>query len=310
MSIYLITGGCGFIGSHIAERLVREGHDVRILDNFATGSRRNIAAIEDRIALIEGDVRDTGTVRRAVAGVEVVLHQAALGSVPRSLADPTTTNAVNVTGTLNLLVAAKEAKVRRVVYASSSSVYGESQEFPQKEDHPTRPISPYAVSKLAGENYTVAFAKSYGMETVVLRYFNVFGPRQDPSSIYAAVIPRFISALREGKPLTIHGDGEQSRDFTYVENVVDANLLAARVQGISGEVFNIACGTSTTVNALAQMLCKIMRKEPRMVYTPPRPGDLRRSCASIIKAQRVLNYVPTVGLEEGLRRTVQYFMAE
>ena len=304
MGICLVTGGAGFIGSHIAERLVREGHEVRVLDGLATGKRENIAGIAGRVTFIEGDLRDAAAVKEAVRGAEVVFHEAALGSVPRSLDDPATTNAVNVTGTLNVLIAAKDAKVRRVVYASSSSVYGPSKEFPQREDHPTRPVSPYAVSKLAGENYAVAFAKSLGLETVALRYFNVFGPRQDPASIYAAVIPRFITALREGRPLTIHGDGEQSRDFTYVENVVSANLLAARAEGVSGEVFNIACGGSLSVNTLARKLCAILGKEFKADYGPARPGDVRRSCADISKARRLLGYEPRVGFEEGLKRTV------
>ena len=310
MSTYLVTGGAGFIGSHIVERLAREGHDVRVLDSFATGKRDNVAGIAGRVGLIEGDIRDAAAVKGAVSGAEVVFHQAALGSVPRSLTDPATTNAVNVTGTLNVLIAAKEAGVRRVIYASSSSVYGLTNEFPQREDHPTRPISPYAVSKLAGENYTVAFAKSFGLETVALRYFNVFGPRQDPSSVYAAVIPRFIAALGEGRSLTIHGDGEQSRDFTYVENVVVANLLAAQAKGVSGAVFNIACGGSVSVNTLARSLCEIVGKEFKADYAPPRAGDLRRSCADISKARQALGYVPGISFEEGLKRTVRFFMGK
>jgi UDP-glucose 4-epimerase len=305
MSTFLVTGGAGFIGSHIAEQLVRDGRDVRILDNFSTGRRENIAAFADRVALIKADIRDLPAVREAVRGAEVVFHQAALGSVPRSLDDPASTNAVNVTGTLNVLIAAKDAGVKRVIYASSSSVYGDSSEFPQREDHATRPVSPYAASKLAAEHYVVAFSKSYGLQTVALRYFNVFGPRQDPTSIYAAVIPRFITELIENRPLTIHGDGKQSRDFSYVANVVSANLLAAKAKEVSGQVFNIAAGKSISVRSLAQRLCEIMGKEFKAEYTPPRPGDVHRSCADISKAQRALGYAPTVSFEEGLKRTVQ-----
>ncbi len=307
MSNVLVTGGAGFIGSHLARRLAGEGHEVRVLDNFATGRRENLAPIAGRVRLIEADIRDAAAVREAARGVETVFHQAALGSVPRSLDDPATTHAVNVTGTLNVLIAAREAKARRVVYASSSSVYGPSSEFPQREDQPVRPLSPYAVSKLAGECYTVAFAKSYGMETVALRYFNVFGPGQDPDSLYAAVIPRFIKALCEGRPLTIHGDGAQSRDFTPVENVVEANLLAARAENVSGEVINVGCGGSVSVAALAGKLCAIMGKERQVCHAPPRPGDLPRSCADIAKAARLLGYRPVVDFEEGLRRTAEFF---
>jgi nucleoside-diphosphate-sugar epimerase len=307
MSIFLVTGGAGFIGSHIVERLVGEGHVVRVLDNFATGKRENLSAVADRITLIEADIRDPAAVKEAVRGVEIVLHQAALGSVPRSLDDPAATHAANATGALNVHIAAREARVRRVVYASSSSVYGPSTEFPQREDHPARPLSPYAAAKLAGENYSVAFAKSLGLETVALRYFNVFGPRQDPTSAYAAVIPRFITALKAGRPLTIHGDGEQSRDFTYVDNVVEANVLAANARGVSGEVFNIACGGNVSVNTIATRLCEIMGRPFKVEHTGVRLGDLRRSYADVSKAGRMLGYRPIVDFEEGLRRSVRFF---
>ncbi len=244
MSLYLVTGGAGFIGSNIVERLVRQGERVRVLDNLSTGKRENLVSWLDRLELIEGDIRDVETVHGAMAGVDYVLHQAALPSVPRSVADPLASHQVNATGTLNVLPAARDAGVKRLVYASSSSVYGDSPTLPKQEEMPTNPISPYAVSKLAGENYCRVFFRVYGLETVCLRYFNVFGPRQDPTSQYAAVIPRFITAMLDGRRPVIYGDGRQSRDFTYIENVVEANLLACQAKDVAGEVLNIACGES------------------------------------------------------------------
>src|SRR3954452_1323862 len=249
----LVTGGGGFIGSHLAERLLERGDEVRILDSFATGRRENLAHLPD-VELVEGDVQSFERAHHAVRGCDAVLHQAALPSVPRSIQDPLTSTAVNVTGTLNVLLAARDAGVRRVVYASSSSVYGSNEQLPKQEDQPVAPISPYAVSKLAGEGFCRAFSSIYGLECVSLRYFNVFGPRQDPLSQYAAVIPNFITAALEGRPVTINGDGEQSRDFTYVGNVVDGNMLAMEAEGVAGKAFNVACGDRITLNQLVDEL--------------------------------------------------------
>ncbi len=307
MVTYLVTGGAGFIGSHVVERLVALGHRVRVLDNLSEGRRENLAAVWDRIEFIEGDLRDPEIVRRAVRDVDYVLHQAALRSVPRSVEDPTTTTAVNVLGTVNLLQAAREAGVRRVIFASSSSVYGETSELPLRESQLPRPISPYAVSKLAGEHYCALFTKLYGVETVSLRYFNVFGPRQDPRSEYAAVIPRFILAALRGEPLEIHGDGLQSRDFTYVENVVEANLRATMQRGIAGEVFNIGCGQRYSVLEVKAHLERILGRSLPARYAPPRKGDVRHTQADMSKAEAALGYRPLVSFEEGLRRTVEFF---
>ncbi|MCX7751745.1 MAG: SDR family oxidoreductase [Blastocatellia bacterium] len=307
MATYLVTGGAGFIGSHVVERLVALGHRVRVLDDLSEGRRENLAAVWDRIEFLEGDVRDPEVVRRAVVGVDYVLHQAALRSVPRSVEDPMATTAVNVLGTVNLLQAAREAGVRRVVFASSSSVYGETSELPLRESQPPRPVSPYAVSKLAGEQYCAVFTRLYGMETVSLRYFNVFGPRQDPRSEYAAVIPRFILAALRGEPLEIHGDGLQSRDFTYVENVVEANVRAATQPGIAGEVFNIGCGQRYSVLEVKAHLERIFGRSLPARHTPPRKGDVRHTQADMSKAEAGLGYRPLVSFEEGLRRTVEFF---
>ncbi len=307
MAMYLVTGGAGFIGSHIVERLVERGHEVRVLDNLSEGRRENLASVWDRIEFLEGDLRDWECVRRAVRDVEYVLHQAALRSVPRSVEDPVTTTAVNVLGTVTLLHAAREAGVRRVVFASSSSVYGEVSELPLRESQPPRPISPYAVSKLAGEYYCSVFTRLYGLETVSLRYFNVFGPRQDPRSEYAAVIARFILAALRGEPLDIHGDGQQSRDFTYVENVVEATLRAAIQPGIAGEVFNVGCGRRYSVLDVKAHLERILGRSLPARYTPPRKGDVRHTQADMGKAEQKLGYRPQVSFEEGLRRTVEFF---
>jgi len=307
MATYLVTGGAGFIGSHLVERLVALGHRVRVLDDLSEGRKENLASVWDRIEFLEGDVRDPALVRRAVRDVEYILHQAALRSVPRSVEDPVTTTEVNVLGTVNLLEAAREAGVRRIVFASSSSVYGEAVELPLRESQPPRPISPYAVSKLAGEHYCRVFTKLYGLETVSLRYFNVFGPRQDPRSEYAAVIARFILAALRGEPLEIHGDGHQSRDFTYVENVVDANLRAAVLPGLAGEVFNIGCGRRYSVLEVKAHLEQILGRPLPARHTPPRPGDVRHTQAELSEAERKLGYRPRVSFEEGLRRTVEFF---
>ena len=306
MSFYLVTGGAGFIGSNIVERLIRDGEQVRVLDNFSTGKRDNLAPWLDRIELIEGDIRDREVVKRAAKGIDYVLHQAALPSVPRSVDDPATTHEVNATGPLNVLLAARDSGVKRLVYASSSSVYGNSLELPKREEMPTRPLSPYAVSKLAGENYCRAFYEVYGLQTVCLRYFNVFGPRQDPASQYAAVIPKFIRAALDGRQLVIYGDGTQSRDFTYVENVVECNLLACRASGVAGEVFNTACGERFTLLELVDALERVIGKKVECEFAAPRPGEVKHSLAAIEKARRHLGYTPLVGFDEGLRRVVAF----
>ena len=304
---YLVTGGAGFIGSHIVEELVKRGEKVRVLDNFSTGKRENILPFLDRIELIEGDVRSYHIVREAVDGVDFVLHQAALPSVPRSIKDPITTNEVNVGGTLNILNAALDAKVKRVVYASSSSIYGNSEVLPKREDMPPNPMSPYAVSKLAGEKYCQVFSEVYGLETVCLRYFNVFGPRQDPNSQYSAVIPKFIMAIKKGDQPMIYGDGKQSRDFTFVANVVEANLLACQVNSALGEVFNIACGKRYSLLGLVSKLNEIFGNNIEPIFTEPRKGDVRHSLASIVKAKKLIGYNPSVGFEQGLRKVVVYY---
>jgi nucleoside-diphosphate-sugar epimerase len=303
----LVTGGGGFIGSHLATRLLELGHDVRILDNFATGRRSNIDAIDGHAELVEGDIQSYERAHTAVRGCEVVLHQAALPSVPRSIQDPLTTNATNVIGTLNVLLAARDAGVRRVVYASSSSVYGSNPALPKREDMPAVPISPYASGKLAAEGYCRSFGVAYGLETVALRYFNVFGPRQDPRSQYAAVIPNFITALLARTAPTIFGDGEQSRDFTFVENVVNANLLAIDAPGASGRVYNVACGVEYTLNELVGELQRLIGTDVEPVHAPARQGEVRRSLADLSRAAADLAYVPTVDLREGLRRTVEHY---
>lgn len=305
-STVLVTGGAGFIGSHLAERLCHEGHRVRVLDNFATGRRENLASVTGEIELVEGDARSYERVHSAVRGCELVFHHAALPSVPRSIQDPLTTNAANATATLNVLLAARDEGVRRVVFASSSSVYGARAELPAREQMPAVPISPYAVAKLAAEGYCRACFEVYGLETVSLRYFNVFGPRQDPRSEYAAVIPRFIAALLEDRSPRIYGDGEQSRDFTYVENAVEANLLAADADGVAGQVFNVACGEMISLIALLDELCAITGRSVEAVHEESRPGELRHSLADISRAREALGYEPSIGLREGLSRTVAH----
>lgn len=303
----LVTGGAGFIGSNLSITLLERGWRVRVLDNFATGWRDNLRGYEKDLGLVEGDIRNLDDVRRAVDGVKVVFHQAALPSVPRSVADPLTSNEYNVTGTLNVLVGARDAGVRRVVYASSSSVYGDTAVLPKVETMTPRPMSPYAVSKLANEAYARVFSELYGLGTVGLRYFNVFGPRQDPHSQYAAVIPKFITALLKGGSPVVYGDGEQSRDFTFVADAVEANIRAATAPDASGEVFNVASGHRTTLNELLTCLKEITGSCVDAAYTDPRPGDVRHSLADIDKARQLLGYKPKVGMEEGLRRTVAWF---
>ncbi|MFB3880146.1 MAG: SDR family oxidoreductase [Armatimonadota bacterium] len=307
MARYLVTGGAGFIGSHLVGRLVEMGESVVVLDNLSTGKAANLAPWLDSIAFLQADIRDLDAVRQACAGVDYLLHQAALPSVPRSVRDPVASNETNVNGTLNVLVAARDAGVRRLVYAASSSAYGDTPTLPKHEAMPARPLSPYAVSKHAGELYCRVFSGVYGLETVALRYFNVFGPRQDPGSHYAAVIPKFITALQQGERPVIFGDGEQSRDFTYVGNVVDANLLACRAEGTAGEVINIACGARTSLNDLVRVLERITGAAVEPIYEKARPGDVKHSLADITKAQRLLGYRPSISLEEGLARTAAYY---
>jgi nucleoside-diphosphate-sugar epimerase len=309
MARILVTGGAGFIGSHIAAALRAQGDEVRILDDLSTGHRSNLDAIGG-VEFLEGSVCDRETVGRAVSGCDYVFHEAALASVPRSIENPWACNHTNVEGTLNVLVAARDAGVQRVVYASSSAAYGDSELLPKVESMPVNPKSPYAVAKLAGEHYTSAFAQVYGMQTLSIRYFNVFGPRQDPDSPYAAVIPLFISALLDGRPATIHGDGEQTRDFTYIENVVHANLLALRVPRLAGEVINVALGGRMSLNELYASLTAVLRSELEPVHVDPRPGDVRHSQADIEAARRLLGYEAQVPLEEGLRRTVDWYRSQ
>jgi len=303
--MYLITGGAGFIGASLAEALVASGERVRIFDNFSTGLRANLEGFADKIEVAEGDLRDFEAVRRAMRGVSFVSHQAALRSVPRSVDDPLSSDEVNTHGTLHVLMAAREAKVRRVVYASSSSVYGDSPVLPKVEDQPTAPISPYAVSKLAGEQYCRVFTRLYGLETVGMRYFNVFGPKQSPESQYAAVVPLFIRAALRDEPLEVHGDGEQSRDFTYIDNVVQANRSAFTAPKAAGEAFNIACGERHSVLDIAHTIERLLGKKLDIRHTPTRAGDVRHTLASIEKAQRLLDYRPTIDFDEGMGRTIE-----
>jgi len=307
MAKYLVTGGAGFIGSNLVDELLRRGHEVRVLDDFSTGREENVSGFAGRIDLIRGDVRDADTVETAVRGTDYVLHQAALASVPRSIADPSANNQVNVQGTLNVLIAAQRHRVKRVVYASSSSVYGDSEELPKVESMTPNPKSPYAVAKLAAEYYCRVFGDLYGLPTVSLRYFNVFGPRQDPNSQYSAVIPIFVRALIEGRSPTIHGDGEQSRDFTFISNVVEANLLACEANLSGARVYNIACGGRYTLNQLFTALRARIGGNVKPAYGPPRPGDVRHSMAGIERIQRELGYRVGVAFEEGIGRTVQWY---
>jgi nucleoside-diphosphate-sugar epimerase len=303
-----VTGGAGFIGSHLVEALLARGRRVRVLDDLSSG-RREFLPDHPELELIVGDVRDAAALQRAVAGTEVVFHQAALRSVPRSVADPWAYHDVNVTGTMRLLLAAREARVRRVVFASSSSVYGDQPVLPLHEDLRPQPIAPYGASKLIGEHYCANFARHYGLETVSLRYFNVFGPRQDPLSEYAAVIARFIQAARRGKPLEIHGDGKQTRDFTFIANVVEANLLAADAPRLAGDVFNVACGSRLSVLDIAASLEAILGQPLARRHTPARPGDVRDTLADVSRARERMAYVPRVDFAEGLQRTVAAFPA-
>lgn len=308
--MYLITGGAGFIGSHLVHELIRYQQDVRVFDNFSSGWKEHLDGLSRRVEVIEGDVRDLPSVRKAMRGVRYVLHQAAIRSVSRSVEDPSSTNEVNAQGTLNVLVAARDAHVQRVIYASCSSVYGESQLKIQEEGQRPLPVSPHAVSKLSGELYCRLFWRLYGLETVSLRYFNVFGPGQDGESEYAAVIPRFILLALRGEPIEVHGDGLQSRDFTFVSDVVQANLLAAKAPNVAGEVFNVGCGESHTMMDIVFFLSKFLGREIQWTNLPPRKGDMRRTQADIGKAKRLLGFEVEVEFPVGLALTVKHRMAE
>lgn len=305
--LYLVTGGAGFIGSHIAAALVERGDRVRVLDNLITGRRENLSQIADKIEFIEGDIRDYATTLRAAEGARVIFHQAAVPSVPRSVAEPALNHDINANGTFNVLMAAREAGARRVVYAASSSAYGDTETLPKHEEMPPNPLSPYAAAKLFGEYYCQVFTQVYNLETVSLRYFNVFGPRQDPSSPYSGVISKFITTLLEGEAPVIYGDGEQSRDFTYIDNVVDANLRAAESGEAIGQVINLGVGESVTINQLLAELQKIIGSNLSARYEETRAGDIRHSLAAISRAKDLIGYHPLIGLAEGLKRTVTWY---
>jgi len=306
---YLVTGGAGFIGSNIVRRLICNGESVRVLDNLSTGRIENIEDILGETDFLEGDIRETGTVRKAVKGVKNVLHVAALPSVVRSVEDPVTSNDVNASSTLDMLLASRDAGVERFVFSSSSSVYGDAAVLPKHESMIPSPLSPYAVQKLTGECYCRIFYTLYGLKTFSLRYFNVFGPRQDPRSQYAAVIPSFIEAVKNDRPPVIHGDGEQTRDFTFVEEVVTANMCCCSApEGAAGGVYNVACGTRTSINELARVLMKIMKKNIEPVHDETMPGDVRDSQGDASKAREILGWKPAALFEEGLKKTVDYFM--
>ncbi|MFH1753244.1 MAG: SDR family oxidoreductase [Candidatus Omnitrophota bacterium] len=308
MNKFLVTGGAGFIGSNIVDELVARGHDVKVVDNFMTGKRENLEGVLKKIELIEGDIRDLDLMRRAVKGAEYVLHQAAFRSVPKSVDNPTLANDINVTGTLNVLIASKEAGVKRLVSASSSSCYGDTDSFPEREDAFPRPISPYAVSKLAGEYYCKTFSATFGLKTVSLRYFNVFGPRQNPESKYSTVIPIFIYRMLGDLSPIVNGDGRQSRDFTYVKNVVEANIAAALKEGdFNGEVFNVACGESYSVLDIISHLNAFMGKKIKPEFVSPRPGDVKKTQADISGLKKALGVIPGVRFKEGLKMTLDWF---
>jgi len=312
MSKVLVTGGAGFIGSNLTEALLQRGHSVRVLDDFSTGKRENLIFdhADASLEIVEGDIRFLGTCQRAVKGMEYVFHQGALPSVQRSVEDPETSNAVNVGGTLNILLAARENGVKRVMYAASSSVYGDTPTLPKHEEMPPNPLSPYALQKFVGEQYCRLFYQLYGLETVSLRYFNIFGPKQDPNSLYSAVIPKFIDALLEERPPIIFGDGEQSRDFTYIENVVQANLLAMSADHLHGEAINIACGKRISLNQLLSVLKQILGSKQSPIYQEARKGDVKHSLADIHKGKKIIDYEPNVGIEAGLKKTVDFFRGQ
>lgn len=307
MAVYVVTGGGGFIGSHIVEELLRRKETVKVIDNFSTGKRENIELFKDDVDLIELDLAEAENLAQVLKGVDYVIHQAAIPSVPKSMLDPVKSHNANVNGTLRLLVACREAGVRRVVYASSSSLYGDSPTLPKHENMMPNPLSPYGAQKLFGEMYCQVFTRAYGLETVSLRYFNVFGPRQDATSQYSGVLALFIPAVLKGHRPTIYGDGLQSRDFTYVQNVVEGNLLACTAAGVSGQVFNVACGDRITVNSMLQQINKITGNDTNAIYTDARAGDIKHSQADIARAREHLGYEPKVSFEEGLRRTIEWY---
>jgi nucleoside-diphosphate-sugar epimerase len=302
---YLITGGAGFIGSHLVKHVLGAGGNVRVVDNLSTGFAKRLSQIRDSVQLVTADLADNSVAAEVVKDVDYVLHQAAVPSVQRSVVDPVGTNRSNVTATLNLLENSRKAGVRRFVYAASSSAYGDTEVLPKSEDMPANPLSPYALQKWVGERYCKLYHELYGLETVSLRYFNVFGPGQDPYSEYSAVVPKFTTKLLAKEPITVYGDGEQSRDFTYIDNVIQANLLALRAPNAPGEVCNIGCGQSVTLNQLIQILEELLKVRAQVTYAPAKPGDVRHSLADITKATRVLGYVPETEIEQGLRRTVE-----
>jgi len=308
MASYLVTGGAGFIGSHLVEELVRRGHHVRVVDSLITGKRKNLDHVSG-VEFVEGDLADVTVAARAVEGITYVLHQAALPSVPRSVMDPITSNRANIDASVNILVAARDAGVKRLVYAGSSSAYGNTPTLPKHEEMPTNPLSPYALQKLVAEQYAQMFTRLYRFETVTIRYFNVFGPRQDPGSPYSGVISLFATALLEGRQPTIYGDGEQTRDFTYVANVVDGVLRAAEAPGVSGHVINVATGSRISLNALLRTMNEIVGTKLEPIYQEPRAGDVRDSQADISKAKKLLGYTPVVSLQEGLKKTLDWCRA-
>ncbi|KPL90716.1 SDR family oxidoreductase [Herpetosiphon geysericola] len=310
MARYLVTGGAGFIGSHLVDALLQRGDSVRVFDNFSTGYEHNLAHCINEIELVRGDLRDAAAVSQAVAGCDVIFHEGALPSVPRSVSDPLTTDAVNTGGSLHILQAAREHGARRVVFAASSSVYGDTPTLPKVESMAMSPKSPYAVSKMAAESYLKVFHHVYGLETVGLRYFNVFGPRQDPTSQYSGVLARFMTLALQGEPYTMNGTGNQSRDFTYVANVVQANLLAASVPAAAGKVFNIACGVRVSLNEIVALLNKLVGKELPVIYGPARTGDVEHSLADISAAREVLGFEPSIDIETGIARTLDWYRTQ
>jgi len=307
MDNFLVTGGAGFIGSNICTKLISQGYFVRVIDNLLTGKKSNLAAISDKIEFIEADMGNPDAARAAMKGIDVVLHQGALPSVPRSVDDPALTHRHCVDATFTLLLAARDAKVKRFVYAASSSAYGDTPTLPKIETMPVNPLSPYAAAKLMGEYYCSVFYKVYGLQTISLRYFNVFGPHQDPTSQYAAAIPAFVTSILKDKPPTVYGDGEQSRDFTYIDNIVEANLLAARAKQTKGDVVNIACGEVVTVNEIIDTINRLLGKKIRPIYEPVRPGDVKHSLADITVAKKLLGFKPVVLFKEGLAKTIEWY---
>lgn len=307
MPKYLVTGGAGFIGSHIVERLVRDGESVRVLDNFATGKRQNLAPFMDKIDMFEGDLRSRADCAQACAGVEVVFHEGAVPSVPVSVEDPATSHEANIDGTFNILLAARDARCRRLIFAASSSAYGDQPDLPKRENQKPAPLSPYAVNKLVGEYYLSVFNKCWGLETLSLRYFNVFGPRQDPKSQYAAAIPAFVTSILHNEPPTIFGDGEQTRDFTYIDNVVHANLLAAKAPKVSGEVINVACGERVSINQIIGQINQLLGKNVQPKYVPERAGDVKHSLADISLARQIIGFEPVINFADGLTKAIDWY---